>query len=155
MSAAYPTPPGAQPVVRPPSASTAESLVLAALVLQIIGTVVMAAIVGLVLGVAITNPFPYSWVAILVISVIVVLGAVFVYLAYDLSYRRILAGDYLGAQAPTLVFGILSLFFGLVPGILYIVGYVKLADAVRELQYGPRWGLAPPAYLPPPPPVPR
>ena len=155
MSAAYPTPAGAHPALRPPSASTAESLVLVALVLQIIGTVVMAAIVGLVLGVAITNPFPYSWVAILVISVIVVLGAVFVYLAYEFSYRRIVAGDYLGAQAPTLDFGILSLFFGLVPGILYIIGYVKLTDAVRELQFGPMWAPVPPAYLPPPPPVPR
>jgi hypothetical protein len=73
----------------------------------------------------------------------------FLYIAYEYSYRRIRLGDYVGAQGPTLVIGILSLFLGLIPGILYLIGYLKLGDALREQQFGAVPFAAPyPAYGP-------
>ncbi len=134
MSVAYPTPGSTYPTVRsrPPSASTAESLVLAALVLQVIGAAVLIVGLSVALGVSVVTPFDYSWVAVIVAVVVGGIALLFLYLAYEYAYRRIRAGEYEAAQAPTLLIGSLSLFVGIVPGILYIVGYVKLGDAVRE-----------------------
>ncbi|HZY92854.1 MAG TPA: hypothetical protein VFG07_08840 [Thermoplasmata archaeon] len=152
MSAAFPVPTVGFPRAnyRPPSASTAESLVLVALVFQVIGAAILVIGLGFVIGFAVFAPFAYSWLAVSVVSLVVLVTGLFLYLAYTLSYLPIKAGDYVGAQAPTLVFGILSLFFGLLPGILYIIGYVKLGDAIREQQMAAGW------YSPvPPPPAPR
>ncbi len=134
MSVAYPTPGGAYTAVRnrPPSAGTAESLVLAALVLQVIGAAVLIIGLSVALGVSVVTPFAYSWVVAIVAVVIGGIALLFLYLAYEYSYRRIKAGEYEAAQTATLLIGILSLFVGIVPGILYIVGYAKLGDAVRE-----------------------
>ncbi len=127
---------------RSPSASTAETLVLAALILQIIGAAVLATVVLLVFGFTAVHPFRAAVIFALVAGSILAIAAVFLYLAYEYSYRRIQNGDYAGAQAPTLVIGILSLFFGIVPGVLYLVGYIKLGDALRE-QMGPSIGPGP------------
>lgn len=134
MSVAYPTPGGAYTAVRnrPPSAGTAESLVLAALVLQVIGAAVLIVGLSVALGVSVVTPFAYSWVVAIVAVVVGGIALLFLYLAYEYSYRRIKAGEYEAAQTATLLIGILSLFVGIVPGILYIVGYAKLGDAVRE-----------------------
>jgi hypothetical protein len=66
-------------------------------------------------------------------------------LIYAFSYRRTLEGDYEGARTPTLVFGILSLLgLGVISGVLYIVAYTKLGDALQETApLAPAWG--PPA----------
>lgn len=134
MSVAYPTPGNAYPTVRsrPPSAGTAESLVLGALVLQVIGAAVLIVGLSIALGVSVVTPFDYSWVAAIVAVGVGGIALLFLYLAYEYAYRRIKAGEYEAAQAPTLLIGLLSLFVGIVPGVLYIVGYVKLGDAVRE-----------------------
>ncbi len=117
---------------RSPSASTAETLVLAALILQIIGAVLFAAVLLFVFGFTVIHPLRVAVVVALVTGTILAIAVVFLYLAYEYSYRRIQNGDYAGAQGPTLVIGILSLFLGIIPGILYLVGYIKLGDALRE-----------------------
>lgn len=64
-----------------------------------------------------------------------ILSFIFLYLVYALCYRRTGDAAYEDAKTPTLVFGILSLIFaGVIPGILYIIAYVKLDDAVKEQQ---------------------
>lgn len=157
MSAAYPTPPvswPAPPAYRPPSAGTAESLVLVALVLLAIGSALPIIGIGALVGLAIFNPFPYIGWVILLVAVIGAVAIAFVYAAYEFSYRRIRSAQYEAAQAPTLVFGILSLFFGVVPGILCLIAYVKLGDAIRESRPNP-WAVPPGGtYLPPPPAAP-
>ncbi len=142
MSAAYPTPTTVFPTarLRSPSASSAETLVLVALILQIIAAAVL--ITGILALFAWTafHPFAYAWLALLVTGIIGALAIVFLYSAYEFSYRRIQQGDYAGAQTPTLVIGILSIFLGVIPGILYLLGYSKLEDAMREQQYPQAYG---------------
>ncbi len=136
MSASYPTPgltfPAAAP--RPASASSAETLVLVALILQVIGGVILFAAFLWLIGFSTLHPFRYAWAAVTAVAIIVAVVLVFLYFAYSLSYERIRRGDYVGAQTPTLIIGILSLFAGLLPGIFYLIGYVKLGDAIREQQ---------------------
>jgi len=142
MSAAYPTPVAPWPAsrVRTPSGNTAETMVLIALVLQIIGGVLVLFGVTWLFGFSIVRPFRFEWIVLTAAATVGVLVILFLYFAYTLSYRRIQGGEYAEAQAPTLVIGILSLFFGLIPGIFYLIGYAKLDSAIRE-QQGP-----PPTY---------
>ena len=136
MSAGYPSPTTVfpNPRLRPPSAASAETLVLIALILQIIGGVLLTGGILFLFGWAAYHPFPFAWLALIVAGVVGGLAILFLYFAYTLSYLRIQRGDYMGAQTPTLVIGILSIFLGLIPGILYLVGYSKLSDAIREQQ---------------------
>jgi hypothetical protein len=136
MAAGYPSPTTVFPTprLRPPSAGSAETLVLIALIMQIIGAVFLIGGILFLFGWAAYHPFPFAWLALLVAGVVGGVAILFLYFAYTLSYRRIRQGDYPGAQTPTLVIGILSIFLGLIPGILYLVGYSKLSDAIREQQ---------------------
>lgn len=147
MSVVSPTAPGAPPAVsnRPPSAGTAETLVLVALILQVVGAAIVIGILLLLFGVSAYHLRDRAWVVGLVAGVVGALSLVFLFCAYNYSYVRIREGRFQEAQAPTLVIGILSLFLGLIPGILYLVGYLKLGDALREQQsllygYGTPYG---------------
>jgi hypothetical protein len=137
MSAGYPSPTTVltPPRARPASAGSAETLVLIALILQMIGAVVLISGILFLLGWAAYHPFPFAWLVVLVAGTVGGLAIVFLCCAYLYSYERIRRGDYEGARNPTLVIGILSIFLGLIPGILYLVGYSKLSDAIREQQY--------------------
>lgn len=134
MSATYGTPVTPYPAVwsRPPSASTASTLVLIALVLQCLGGALIIGIATLIIGAAAFAPFPFAWVAVAIALAIGGVTILFLYLAYEYSYRRLQTGDYAGAESPTLVLGIISILFGVLPGILYLVAYVKIGDALRE-----------------------
>lgn len=150
MSVSYPSPTVSFPAarVRPPSAGTAETLVLIALILQVIGGIVLFGSVAWLLGYSVVYPFDYAWAAVTAALGVAVVVGVFLYFAYTASYQRIQRGDYAGAQTPTLVIGILSLFAGILPGIFYLIGYVKLGDALREQQgYGPGYAAAPPTAV--------
>jgi hypothetical protein len=134
------------PGLRPPSAGSAETLVLVALILQVIGGAILIGAIAWLFSFSVLYPFPVAWVAVTASVAVGVLVLVFLYFAYTLSYRRIQRGDYLGAQTPTLVIGILSLFAGILPGIFYLVGYMKLGEAIREQRgYVPGYGTPPPA----------
>lgn len=132
---------------RPPSANSAETLVLIGLILQIIAAAIVIVALSFAVGLAFIAPFAFGWAVGIVALVIGAVSLVFLYLVYEYSYERIRRGEYAAAEAPTLVFGILSLFLGVVPGILYIIAYVKLGDAVRE-QRTAAMPYAPP-YAPP------
>jgi hypothetical protein len=151
MSAAYPTAPAVvvPARVRSPSGGSAQTLVLVALVFQIIGALILFGTIGWGFGYSILNPFPFAWVAGLFAAGVVVVTAILLYVAYAYSYERIQRGEYSEARAPTLVLGIVSLItFNLISGVLYLVGYAKLGDAMREQQgYAPGFATA---YLPPP-----
>jgi hypothetical protein len=152
MAAGYPTPVTSFPAhhVRPPSAGSAETLVLVALILQVVGGAIVLGGIAWLLGFSVLFPYPYVWAVSLAAGAVAVLVVVFLWLAYILSFQRIRRGEYRAAETPTLVIGILSLFCGLLPGIFYLIGYVKLGDAVRELE----WGTGPsssPAYSVGPP----
>ena len=137
MSAAYPPSTAWDSArARPPSGVTAETLVLIGLILQAIGGALVIGGIAWFFGYSAFHPFPYVWAVVTAAAVVVVAVVIFLYFAYTLSYERIRRGEYRAAQAPTLVLGILSLFLGLIPGILYLVGYAKLDAAIREQQGG-------------------
>ncbi|MGD0588914.1 MAG: hypothetical protein ABSA63_09020 [Thermoplasmata archaeon] len=106
------------------SADTAETLILIGLIFQVI-TVVLLLSVGLIFLVV---PFLGG-----IVIFFAFLGFIWVILVYVFSYARTREGDYDGARTPTLVFGILSLLsVGILSGVLYIIAYVKLGDAIDE-----------------------
>jgi hypothetical protein len=106
------------------SAETAGTLILIGLVFQGITVLVLLG-VGLYLLIV---PFLGGIVLFLAF-----LALIWLILVYVFSYARSRDGDYEGARTPTLVFGILSLISGgIVSGILYIIAYVKLGDAIDE-----------------------
>ncbi len=152
MSVGYANPKPTAQVLRPapPSAATAETLVLVALILQVVGGVLVLGGLAWWLGFSILYPSSFTGVAVVVSVVVGAAIVAFVYFAYHLCYRRIQAGNYTGAQAPTLVIGILSLIAGILPGIFYLIAYVELGSAVSEQAAG-RSGFGP--GTPPGPPT--
>lgn len=129
---------------RSESGDTAKTLILVGLILDIIGAVVLL-LIGLFILI-----FPLLGEILLGLALI---GLVWVVLVWLFSYRRVVEGDYEGARTPTLVFAILSLVtFGLIPGILFLIAYIKLGDAIREGRVAtPAWGAPYPPFQPQPP----
>lgn len=128
------------------SADTAETLILIGLIFQVITVLVLlgAGLYFLIL--------PFLGAIVLFLAF---LALIWVILVYVFSYARTRNDDFEGARTPTLVFGILSLISGgIVSGILYIIAYVKLGDAVdeRESQKTPPF---PSSVFPRYPPSPR
>lgn len=127
-----------------PSGGTAKTLILIGLILQ--GIEVL-----FILGIgAITLVFLIGFFLIIA----GVLGIVWLVVVYLLSYQRVVEGRYEEAKTPTLIVAILSLItFNLISGILYIIAYVKLGDAVREAQTSlvapPPLGFSPSPYAAP------
>jgi predicted RNA-binding Zn-ribbon protein involved in translation (DUF1610 family) len=112
------------------SGGTARLLIGIALALQIVGFLVLLA-----LGLAFSF-IPFLGAIVLFLAFV---AFICVILVYVLCYRRAADGDYEGAAAPTLVFGILGLVTGgIVTGVLLIVAYVKLGDAQEEAEQ-PSW----------------
>jgi len=125
------------------SADTARTLILIGLILDVIGEAIL-----LVVGVFFLI-VPLFGAVLLGIALV---GFVWVALVYVFSYERVRNGDYEGARTPTLVFAILSLItLALIPGILFLIGYVKLGDALREASpAAPAWGSPLPPAAPSP-----
>jgi zinc-ribbon domain len=107
-----------------PSGNTAKTLILIGLILQVI-EVVVALLLFLVVIVSV-------FFALLLLP-FVVLEVVWLAIVYLFSYRRVASGEYERARTPTLVIAILSLLtVNLISGILYIIAWVKLGDAIAE-----------------------
>jgi hypothetical protein len=136
MSTAYPPPssavyPGAH--ARTPSGGAAGTIVLVGLLVQVLGAFLLLYLLSVLFGFSIAHPYPYAWVAGIFGLSIGVFAVLFPILTYVFSYRRIERGEYEEAQTPTLVFAILSLLtLGLISGILYLIAYIKLGDAIRD-----------------------
>ncbi len=129
-----------------PSGGTAKTLILVGLIFDLIFVLIFW---GISLPVVIVSGF--FFVPFLGFFVIAgVIGILVLYLVYAFSYKRARDGDYEGARTPTLIWAILSLItINIIPGILYLIAYVKLGDAVRESQ-APAYGMPyPQAGYPP------
>jgi hypothetical protein len=127
--------------------------VLVGLILQIVGAAIVVGLLLVLFGFSAFHARPAAWVIGIIAGAVGGLSLVFLFCAYEYSYTRITHGQYAEAQAPTLVIGILSLFLGLIPGVLYLVGYLKLGDAIREQQplfgyYGTGFGSPTPLASP-------
>jgi len=112
------------------SGDTARTLILIGLVLQFLAVVVLflvglaaVSFLGAIGGVLLAFAF---------------LGLVWGVLVYIYSYSPVNEGSYEDARTPTLVIGILSLLFGgVLPGILYLIAWVKIRDAIEEEETAP------------------
>jgi hypothetical protein len=101
------------------SGDTARILILVGLALQVLLALAVVFILAIFAG---------------ALAVLLGLFCLFMlFLVYKFSYARTADEDYEGAELPTLVLGILAVFIGgVIPGILYIVAWVKLRDASAQ-----------------------
>ena len=135
MTVGYPSPAAAFPAspTRSPSGSSAGIVVLIAIGFQVLGAALLFALVNTYVGWSIFNPYAYNWfVATAVFSIAggVILLILF---AFFFAYLPIQRGNYASAQTPALVLGILSILtLNPISGVLFLVGYVKVGDAIRE-----------------------
>jgi hypothetical protein len=137
---AYPNPAMMQ---KPPSAGTAETLILVALILQIIFTLIFLA------ATAVLGAVFFLFGGFIVAGIIILIGLFFIYAGWQWSYERVKSGNY-NDRGWTLILGILGIIFGgVIVGILYIIAYVKIGDAQNE-QNQMRGGMmgAAPGYAP-------
>lgn len=127
--------PGAPSYV-PPSGSTAKTLILVGLIFQLIFALIFLFALGaLGFALAAVGIFP---VFALIYIIFGVIGFIVLYLIWTFSYKPVREGRYEQAKTPTLIFAILSLVtINIVAGVLYLIAYIKLGDAVREQQMPP------------------
>jgi len=121
----------------PPSGSTAKTLILVGLIFQLIFALLFLVAFGVsalfLASVGVFPVFAVVWIAF------GALGFVFLFLIWMLSYKPTSERRYEAARTPTLIFAILSLItINLIAGILYLIAYIKLGDAVREQQMPPQ-----------------
>jgi hypothetical protein len=124
-----------------PSGDTARTLILVGLILDVIFEMILLALGVLLLAVTLIGGLLLGFG---------VIGLIWIFLVYVFSYQPVREGDYEGARTATLVFAILSLItLALIPGILFLIAYVKLGDAIREEpNVAPAWGTGPTAPIP-------
>ena len=122
------------------AAETAKTLILVGILLYIIGDVILL-LAGVIFLFA-----PFFGAFLLGAAAI---GFVWIALIWVFSYDRVRNGDYAGARTPTLIFAILSLLsLGIIPGILFLIAYLKLEDAGREAVSPAAWSATPSPPLP-------
>jgi len=119
------------------SGGTAKTLILVGLIFELIFALIYLFGVGLLSLLTVTAAIAGANPAVLLVSGLFIglglIGFIILYLIYALSYRRTRNGEYQEARTPTLIFAILTLVtLNFIAGILYLVAYVKLGDAVRE-----------------------
>ncbi len=136
---------------RPPSAGTAQTMVMIGLIFQIIFAAIFFFAVGLA-GILVASAaglgFGFLIVPLIFLILFGLIPLFFLYVGYEWCYKRVKAGDYEGARTPTLILAILELIFGgVLPGIFYLIGYLKLGDAINEMRQPPMYA---PGYAAPP-----
>lgn len=131
-------------------ASTAKTLTLVAIILQVVFFVIGILAIGafaalMTTGVTTSTPTGTtvytSGVGIgmfgLVFGVIFLIGLLWILLDYFLIYKKLAEERVEDAETPALVLGIIQLLFGgVITGILLIVAYVKIKDSTRNRSRG-------------------
>lgn len=120
----------------PPSLGTTRLMVLLGLVFQLIFSLVFFLFVGLFALLAATAAGLGIAFLIFPLIFLVLFGLiplVLLYVAYEFVYKRVKNRNYEGAKGPLLIIAIIEIIFGgVLPGIFYIIGYVKLNDVINE-----------------------
>ena len=131
-------------------ASTAKTLTLVAIVLQLIffaiGVVITFSLLTFFAIARVTTTtstgthisYPTSplfglGIAAVVFSIFFVIGLVWILLDYFLVYKKLLLEKIREAEMPSLVLGIVQqIFGGVISGILLIIAYVKIRDSLER-----------------------
>ena len=124
--------PGVQ--YRPPSGQSAATLVRVGIILEMFGAAVLCFWILSLAGTNGVDSVGFAWFALLVSSTVGLAAVGLLCLVYDRAYLPILRGEYRAARPWTRTLGLLSLVFGVVPGVLILVGYSRLEEAQREQQ---------------------
>ncbi|MDE1820292.1 MAG: hypothetical protein KGJ23_05875 [Euryarchaeota archaeon] len=106
----------------------AETYILIGLICQILSSLGFLLFVFVFFGVLGVVSSGFWVIGGLIVAVIVFM----LFAAWEWSYSRTKRGNYEGARGVTLLLGILGIFFGLLPGIFYLLAYGKLDDAIQE-----------------------
>jgi hypothetical protein len=131
-----------------PDASTARTVTLVAIILQVIffaiGIFVVSffffvampiTISGIGTSPAVTPPsFPIFGLVAFVFSLSFLVSIVWIALDYFLVYRNLGSTSTIAAaKTPSIVLGVVQLIFGgVIPGILLIVAYIKIGDSMQR-----------------------
>jgi len=129
-------------------ASTAKTLTLVAIILQLvffaIGAVAIVGVaayfsVGRVVtssgGVVTTTTVNSSapTIALVVFSIFFLIGLLWILLDYFLVYKNLALEKVKESEVPSLILGIIQLILaGVIPGILLIIAYVKIRDSLEN-----------------------
>jgi hypothetical protein len=155
---------GGPPGVNSPSGSTAKTLILVALILDLLFALLFIFAIGLsalyfnVACNAVGSHCGFSIFGIIFVA-LGVIALVWVLLIWLLCYQPVSAGQYGEARGNTLMFAILAfLTLNIITAILLLVAWSKLSDAVNEGRMGGGGGMYAPVmaqpYGGPPPPYP-
>ena len=136
------------PIMLDNDASTAKTLTLVAIILQLvffaIGAVAMVVVaayfsVGRVVtssgGVVTTTTVNSSapTIALVVFSIFFLIGLLWILLDYFLVYKNLALEKVKESEVPSLILGIIQLILaGVIPGILLIIAYVKIRDSLEN-----------------------
>ncbi|MCI4363924.1 MAG: hypothetical protein L3K13_06455 [Thermoplasmata archaeon] len=153
---------GGSPGFSSPSGSTAKTLILIALLLDLLFALAFVFFIGLaflytsaVCG-AVGAHCGISLYAAFFLA-LGVIAFVWMFLIWSLCYRPVSRGQYAEARGPTLIFAILAfLTLSIITAILLLIAWIKLGDAVNESRMsgagGPyASGMVQPYGAPPPP----
>ncbi len=127
--------------------SSAKSLILAAIVIQIVFLVIDLLFFSFLAifssntqtgtgTVTLSSPFFASLFGVGILGIGFIFSILWIFLDYFLLYKKIIDDKIEEAKSNAIILGILQLLFdGLIPGILIIIAYTKLSDSVN---YGMR-----------------
>jgi hypothetical protein len=108
------------------SGETAQTLIFIGLIFQLVSFLILLGVGFFLLVIPILGG---------IVLFLAFISLIWLLLVYMFSYAPAINRDFEDARTPTLVFGILTLICGgIISGILYIVAYVKLGDALDEEQ---------------------
>lgn len=120
----------------PPSLGTTRLMVLLGLVFQLIFSLVFFFVVGLFALLAATAAglgFAFFIFPLIFLVLFGLIPLFLLYVAWAFVYQRIRNRQYEAAKSPLLILAIIEIIFGgVLPGIFYIIGYVKLGDVINE-----------------------
>ncbi|MCI4345385.1 MAG: hypothetical protein L3K07_01310 [Thermoplasmata archaeon] len=156
---------GDSPGFSSPSGSTAKTLILIALLLDLLFALAFVFVIGLaflytsaVCGAVGGAHCGLSLYAAFFLA-LGVIAFIWMFLIWSLCYKPVSRGQYAEARGPTLIFAILAfLTLSIITAILLLIAWIKLGDAVNDSRMGGSGGMYAPGmaqpYGAPPPPYP-
>ena len=118
-------------------ASSAKSLVLATLILELVFFAIGAIVLSLAVAGTVIAGLDLNTIGIVsaVFLVFFAIGLMWLLLDYYLIYKPLAEERVRSAETPSIVLGIVQLIFaGIIPGILLIIAYVKIRDSINNMR---------------------
>ncbi|MCI4336441.1 MAG: phage holin family protein [Thermoplasmata archaeon] len=140
----------------PPSLGITRLMMTLGLVFQIIFALfffLVLGVIGLLAATAVGLGIAFLILPIIFLVVFGLIPLIMLYVAYEFCYKRIKNRQYEQAKGPLLIVAIIEIIFGgLLPGIFYLIAYIKLGDVINETRgappgWAPGYNMAPGAPM--------